>query len=387
MTQDHALATLFREMQEGVRPHASYDVAEWNLLAAAELPGADKLDAPRLLARLDDWAEQVRRETERHYYRFLDNPSEYNNSQGCFCVLVLVTVLERDLGVGYNPERVKDASFQDPYSVQPDFRDSRDLFVHGILDGPGGTCSSMPVLYTAVGRRLGYPLKLVEAPGHRFSRWDDPLGTFNGVPDVFNIDACGHGFASYPDAHYRTWPRPWTDAETQCGRYLVSLSPAGELACFLATRGSCLEDNQRIAVAFQCFDWAYQLTKDQRYYSEAARLQRSLAEEARQALAHIEDLEKMRRQRDQKLAKHLGSAVPRVSSSPGFVPLEMRDVGHGAYCQCANCYPKRFEILSKRNGDFGHGLNCPCLACRENQQLVTAGNRDPFMPRPFGHFP
>ena len=40
--------------------------------------------------------------------------------------------------------------------------------------------ASLPVLYTAVGRHLGYPLKLVSSWGpkanHLFCRWDDPAG-------------------------------------------------------------------------------------------------------------------------------------------------------------------------------------------------------------------
>ncbi len=39
-----------------------------------------------------------------------------------------------------------------------------------IADDNGGTCVSMPVLYTAVARRLGYPVKLVLAKGHAFCR-------------------------------------------------------------------------------------------------------------------------------------------------------------------------------------------------------------------------
>ena len=198
--QDVALVSLIRdELRLGSPSANEYEIAEWNLILASGLPGAEHLKIAPLLDKLDRWTDQVQRETERHYYRFLRDPGEYNYSQGYFCVLVLVTVLERDLGVRYNPERVRDATFQDPYCVDPDFRDSRDLFIHGILDGPGGTCSSMPAIYTAVGRRLGYPISLVEAPGHLFSRWDDPLGTSNGIPDVFNIDASGHGFACQPD--------------------------------------------------------------------------------------------------------------------------------------------------------------------------------------------
>ena len=52
----------------------------------------------------------------------------------------------------------------------------------------------MPILYIAIGRRLGYPLKLVHAHGHDFVRWDEPGG------ERFNIDATSPGFHLRPTA-------------------------------------------------------------------------------------------------------------------------------------------------------------------------------------------
>jgi len=137
-------------------------VAELNLACAVGLPGAENLDIDGLLAKLAHWADEVFHQTRSNWHRFLANPAEYENSPAYFRMLVLITVLQRDLGVRYNPARVNDLNFQDPYSINPDFSDSRDLFLHGILAGPGGTCASMPVLYVAVGRLIGYPLVLVE---------------------------------------------------------------------------------------------------------------------------------------------------------------------------------------------------------------------------------
>ena len=46
---------------------------------------------------------------------------------------------------------------------KPDFCQPEDVFIHGMIveGGKGGTCASMPVLYVAVGRRIGLPLYLV----------------------------------------------------------------------------------------------------------------------------------------------------------------------------------------------------------------------------------
>jgi len=139
------------------------DIAEMNLVCAGRLAGADGLDVGRCLARLDEWAGHVRRETERHVYRFRREPGEYDHSEGTFRMLMLVTVLQQDLGVRYNAKRVRDV----------DFRRSENLFLHGLpAGGDGGTSVSMPVAYVAVGRRLGYPLKLVRAKAHVRPRWE-----------------------------------------------------------------------------------------------------------------------------------------------------------------------------------------------------------------------
>ena len=381
------LLALLNELKLRDEPPAEYDVAEWNLILAQDLPGAESIDTAKLLGILDQWAEQVRQETERLYHRFIETPWNYENSQGYFCVLVLVTVLERDLGVRYNPERVRDPKFQDPYCIDPDFGDSMDLFIHGILDGPGGTCSSMPVIYTSVGRRLGYPIKLVEAPGHLFSRWDDPEGTFNGIADRFNIDASGRGFASHPDEHYRSWPRPWTDAEIEHDFYLHSQSQQAEIAGFLATRGACMEDNNQLIDAFRCFHWAYQLTQDKRYYQEAARLQHITNENYRKLEADFEFREKLRKKRQALIEQKTSKPRGKRFSRSGFGPLDVRDVGHGSGCQCPNCRKDRVGVLAEQKGDFGHGLSCRCLTCRENREMAgTAVSRN-GLPKPGFHRP
>ena len=156
---------------------ASRDVAQVNLACAAGLPDADRIDVPRCLERLDFYARRVRQDTERLMYRFRCKPYDFHNSEAYFRVLVLITVLQRDLGVRYNPAKI-------PVEVPLDTADS---FIHGVLFGDGGTCGSMPVVYAAVGRRLGYPIKLAEAMGpgakHCFARWEGENG------ELFNIEA------------------------------------------------------------------------------------------------------------------------------------------------------------------------------------------------------
>jgi len=242
---------------------ADIDIAEMNLLCAAGLPGSERIDIERILAKLDGWAERVKSETGRNMHRFRESPGEYNNSEAYFRAMMLVTVLQQDLGVRYNPARIRDV----------DFNRAADLFIHGMIaGGEGGTCVSMPVLYAAIGRRLGYPLKLVLAKAHVFVRWDD------GGGERFNIEATNQGMNSFDDEYYKTWPQKMTPAEIAAGVYLKSLNAAGELALFLATRGHCLLDNGRTSEAQIAYAWAHHLAPDDPqclvYLADAVRRER-----------------------------------------------------------------------------------------------------------------
>ncbi|MFH1022224.1 MAG: hypothetical protein V1809_02420 [Planctomycetota bacterium] len=141
-----------------------------------------------------------------------------------------------------------------------DFAKSKDMFIHGLVDDPnGGTCASMPVLYVAVGRRLGYPLKLVQTKAHLFVRWDDGR-------EKFNIEGAGNGFSSYPDDHYKVWPMKSTETEVKTNRYLISMSPIEEFASSIATRGHCLLYNNRFKEAFAAYAEAHRLVPDDPAY-------------------------------------------------------------------------------------------------------------------------
>jgi hypothetical protein len=294
-----------------------YDLAALNLRCAQGLPGAEDLDEGRLLNWLDQAARQVHFETRRHWYRFTDSPGTYNYSAGYFCCYFLLQMLQEELGVRYNPARIRDSTFQDPKCLDPDFRDSRDLFIHGIIEGPGGTCASMPVLYAAVGRRLGYPLKLVQTRGHLFARWDDPVGKCFGFPETFNVEGAGEGIASYDDEHYKTWPEPWTEIEEAGGWYLKSMTPREELASFLALRGDCLMDNGRLAEAIQAYEWASRLAPgDKRYLQLLARMRHNYLPQHEHEVALLETNQRLCERKQRMLVGPTGRGSPLATASP-----------------------------------------------------------------------
>src|SRR5690242_17869158 len=84
------------------------DLIEVNLACAVGLPGTEKIDVQFCKQRVDYFAKRVRQLTEAGYPQFRRRPSEYRDSYTYFRCLLLITVLQRDLGVRYNPAKIPD---------------------------------------------------------------------------------------------------------------------------------------------------------------------------------------------------------------------------------------------------------------------------------------
>jgi hypothetical protein len=224
---------------------ASHDLAEINLACAVDLPGTHKVDVGLCRNRLDYWSGTVRRHTERCLPQYWRKRYAYRNSEAYFRTLNLITVLQRDLGIRYDPAKIPDDA-----SFCPE-----DTFVHGVIQTQVGTCASLPVVYVAVGRRLGYPLTLVQtlgkAAGHFFARWDDPRG------ERFNIEASNKGLSTPPDDYYRDGRYLSTpELEKRCCT-LKSLTPREELGAFLKQRGDHWKVLGNYRKAVESFAWAH----------------------------------------------------------------------------------------------------------------------------------
>jgi hypothetical protein len=224
---------------------AGYDIAAANLACAAGLPGNEGIDAAACLARLDQWAEQVHDYTEAWLTHFHDDPSVYDHSERLFRIVCLVRRLKK-AGLRYNPAKIPAEAVFGP----------ADSFIYEAVFGAGGTCASLPVVYTAVGRRLGYPLKLVETRQHLFFRWDGPDG------ERFNVEATNAGISTHPDEYYRRWPHPLSQADEQDGLLLRSMTPRMELAGFLAERGLHWREHGDYRQAVEAFLWALELVPE-----------------------------------------------------------------------------------------------------------------------------
>ncbi len=237
-------ASLARLAQMTESDIAKIDIARLNLFCAAGLPGTDGIDPDLCIRKLDSWTEYVNQNTKRWWPDYLRAPRKGEDSPGKFRMLSMLSLLQTQLGVRYNM----------PFTEGDyDGRDSRNLFLHGLLTGCGGTCVTMPALYLAIGRRLGYPLFLVKTKSHYFVRWDEP-----GV-ERFNVEGSGDGWAWHEDEYYRTWPTPITDKDIQQGAFLRNLTRREEFAHFLNERGHCLLDHFRIPEALEAYYHAYQI--------------------------------------------------------------------------------------------------------------------------------
>jgi len=233
-------------------------VEKINLLCATALCPTNEPDLKRCEAILETWAARVRSETERHRYRFERHPAEFENSPGFFRMLMLCVVLSEDFGVHYDLERRAGPAAAG--AADGFFADVGSVFLHGLLGSERkGTCSSLPVLYVAVGRQLGYPLKLVTTRGHLFLRWE-------GQGERFNVEATARGLSRFDDDYYRHWPFELDAGEEASEGYLKSLTPPEELAVFLSIRGVCLREQGRIPEAIQSFTAAAKLVPGCRSY-------------------------------------------------------------------------------------------------------------------------
>lgn len=221
----------------------SLDIGLVNLLCAEGLPGANGLNIRACLATLDKWTDAVRRYTRDNAGYYQRDPAAYYHHKGFSKLVSMAVLLKRGIGIGYQPTAIGNYIFAD----------SRDDLLHGLLTRKLGTCTSLPVLCVAIGRRLGYPMHLAVAKGHVLCQWRNDDGSHLNFEISGNDGEC----SKYDDAHYHNWPRPMTALDIGSGHYLRPLTRAEELALFLETRGHCLVDNRRFDEARQAYAAAF----------------------------------------------------------------------------------------------------------------------------------
>jgi hypothetical protein len=236
---------------------ATVDVAEMNLACAVGLPGAEAIDFDGCVRAFRDYPKVVRDWTDAAYdQQFRADPSRYDHSEPIFLMTCLVSALGTRSGVRYDPKKIN-LNLADPF-------DLADAFVHAVVQGPGGTCGTLPVVYAAVARRLGYPVRLVKTKGHLFNRWED-----SATGERINVEGSGPGggINTYPDEHYgRDWKHPVSADDVRLDGYLLTLSPREELALFVSRRALRWRDVGNYRESIDCFVVAAELDPRREMY-------------------------------------------------------------------------------------------------------------------------
>ena len=219
-----------------------------NLLCAEGLPGAETLNVPDCLKKLNGMADYVKLETQRHTYRFREHTELFNNSQAYFQMNMMGTILVQDTGIQYNPA-IAFPQLDGKSPTMSAAANSKDMFIHGLLaDQHYGTCASMPVLYVAIARRLGYPVNLAAAKYHYYVRYEERN------QNHLNVEATmTQGFFTPTDDEYKTGRFPCSAEEIAEYGWLRPLTHKELLGQFLDTRGICLADARRYTEAREMF--------------------------------------------------------------------------------------------------------------------------------------
>ena len=260
------------------------DMARMNLLCAEGLVGSEQLDVEKYLTVINEWAVQAEQDLQRFTPLYYAHPEKFPDvhSESEWKMYVLFGFLRERQRIGYNPELK--ALFAKGYGYieeHPDeFRqDARDTFLNGIVERRMGVCSSLPAIFVAVGRRLGYPLYYVHTKGHSFVRWDDGK-------ERFNVETTRSFFTTPHDDYYERWPYRITQKDVADFGYLKSQTPRQMLAGFLQDRCACLYASGRVKEGNQVFEAAAALAPEYRGISgqlhkgivESPRLYRDIIE-------------------------------------------------------------------------------------------------------------
>lgn len=232
---------------------AGRDLAEFNLECASGLPPAGELDVEAVRRDLDDRAEVIQSATARAV-RMRGNDPDYDDLSDSHFRIVCLGSMLRGMGVTKNFAVIE--------HHEMDASDARVFFIHDAFNGYPSACVPLAVLFTALGRRLGYPVHLVHATMHIFCRWEGADG------EKFNFEPTSYGQHSYPDEHYRTWPRERNSDEKRLLRFLQNLTPREELAHFICHRAHVLMENLLAEEAERAMYWCCKICPDDPSYQD-----------------------------------------------------------------------------------------------------------------------
>lgn len=202
---------------------AQIDPLRLNLAVARGCPGLGNLEVAPHAAELDRWAHELRRLLPGAEEEFRRSPTDWKDDIHFFHLGLLCWFIDEVLHIRYRDDQ-RDMEFVC-------YTDSRDLFLHGLIETRLGTCATMPTLHAALAWRLGWPVSLAVSGWHVLCRYDDGERTHN----IEATRTGGGGFHSHPDEEYRM-RYGINEADIVTGSDLTSLDARRMLGLFIGFR-------------------------------------------------------------------------------------------------------------------------------------------------------
>lgn len=206
------------------------DVLYVNFACSAGVPGVLPIDEGECETKLRAIVAAVQGWTAERLFLFETEPERFDHCWDRYRMACMVAVLQWRFNMLRDPEWTFENGAETARNTPP----NHHLFAQHLMKGGFGSCASLPIVFCSVGRRFGYPLKLVRSKNHMFLRWDDARSG-----NRFNIECTSHGFHTPTDEYYRTWPEVCSEQEIVRYGWLRSLTPREELAAFLEQRRFC----------------------------------------------------------------------------------------------------------------------------------------------------
>jgi len=135
------------------------DVIRMNLIVAKEVD--PDIDIRFFEKYFDALAAYAKYQIDTLEPAFDADTSPYKSSKEIWKCAVLWEIVTEDFGIGYLQEGISGLDHTQPWQK----------FVHGVVTRKQGTCCNLPVIYLALGQRLGFPIRAAMAPRHTYLQW------------------------------------------------------------------------------------------------------------------------------------------------------------------------------------------------------------------------
>ncbi len=158
------------------KPDSEVNLALVNYLIARDLPKFRNISRRQYFDMLSKKLNSV----VKDIVTIQDNPETKDLLRNPMNVAYLLSSGLIKSGIGYSKTFAKPELTGE--EIKELYKNEENLFLTGLLATGEGSCTSMPMLYTAIAQSLNMPVRLVHVGKHYFVRWDEAMAVFNMEP-------------------------------------------------------------------------------------------------------------------------------------------------------------------------------------------------------------